>query len=285
MHTLSSILMMEHPDAADSAGWMCVFCFAAFPRRESIAAHIIARMSWDAYTEAVVRVYLPDGVIVVRPGGAIGMPTGRFPDAVGRTIHIITAHNPQGTLSSALDNDSAHDRLLEAVRVLGLAVWDAVGGDPTWTHTEASVSLVGLNDDDARELGAAYGQEAIFAWRPDAWLVLSCHDSMAKMSGWIAEEIPLTPGGTPEPIVPDLAQPDNDHDSQLTRTSASSRVRVAHPPAQNTVVVTNDRPDPVDDGETRGSVLADIYWDLGPGGGGSPGNDDSGRVVLLRHRT
>ena len=30
------------------------------------------------------------------------------------------------------------------------------------------------------------------------------------------------------------------------------------------------------------TVLAELSWDLGPGGGGSPLNDDSGCVVLLR---
>jgi hypothetical protein len=29
-------------------------------------------------------------------------------------------------------------------------------------------------------------------------------------------------------------------------------------------------------------MLASESWDLGPGGGGSPGNADSGEVVLLR---
>lgn len=49
-------------------------------------------------------------------------------------------------------------------------------------------------------------------------------------------------------------------------------------------------PDPILDEETEEGdefeevVLADLRWDLGPGGGGSPGNDDSGRVVLTRSR-
>jgi len=55
------------------------------------------------------------------------------------------------------------------------------------------------------------------------------------------------------------------------------------------VVYVDDEPDPVDPDELdldpdedAPTVLARTDWDLGPGGGGSPGNDDSGLCLLLR---
>ena len=52
-------------------------------------------MTWERYTVARVRVMSPSGVVEVR-SAPISQVVGHFPDPIGRTIHIITAHNPNG---------------------------------------------------------------------------------------------------------------------------------------------------------------------------------------------
>jgi hypothetical protein len=53
---------------------------------------------WGAYIDAVLRIEAPDRVIWVRPT-PISRSTGQYPDPEGRTICVITAHNPGGQLA------------------------------------------------------------------------------------------------------------------------------------------------------------------------------------------
>ena len=52
-------------------------------------------MTWESYTKAHVRVESPSWLIEVMPAPASGI-SQPFPDPTGRTIHIITAYNPNG---------------------------------------------------------------------------------------------------------------------------------------------------------------------------------------------
>jgi len=86
-------------------------------------------MSWQSYTEAVVRVMSSTGAIEVRSAPITESPD-RFPDPTGRAIHIITAHNPQGIDQSDAANATAHRRLLATLHERGLAHWDAAWRRP-----------------------------------------------------------------------------------------------------------------------------------------------------------
>ncbi|MFC1228079.1 DUF3293 domain-containing protein [Streptomyces sp. Sce081] len=76
--------------------------------------------------------------------------------------------------------------MLDEVRLRGLTWWPAKGGDACGTHREESVAVVGLSDTAARDLGRRFGQDAVFAWTPDAWRVLACDTGAVAVSGWAA---------------------------------------------------------------------------------------------------
>ncbi|MEV5332734.1 DUF3293 domain-containing protein [Streptomyces werraensis] len=61
-----------------------------------------------------------------------------------------------------------------------------VGGDVSGTHQEESVAVAGLSDAAARALGRRFGQDALFAWTPDASRVLACDNGAVAASGWAA---------------------------------------------------------------------------------------------------
>lgn len=140
-------------------------------------------MSWDHYTKAVVRMDAPCGSVWVHPA-PVGEIDGSFPDPDGRSIFIITAHNPEGLQASAEENRAAHARLMTSVVERDLEYWPAVGGDPTWAHTEISLAVLGLDEREARQIGREFGQEAIFVWTPSSWVVLGCQGSRRVESGW-----------------------------------------------------------------------------------------------------
>ncbi|MEU7060906.1 DUF3293 domain-containing protein [Streptomyces sp. NPDC046197] len=97
---------------------------------------------------------------------------------------MITAWNPRGRTASADDNARAQGLLLDEIRSRALTWWSAEGGDACGTHREESVAVAGLSDAAARDLGRRFGQDAIFAWTPDAWRVLACDSEAAAVSGW-----------------------------------------------------------------------------------------------------
>jgi hypothetical protein len=141
---------------------------------------------WDAYVEAVVRIESPSGVRWLKPA-SIFRTEGRYPDPDGRPIYVLTAYNPAGRLVSDEANAAARARLESHLRDRGLTWWPADGGDPYWTHVEASVALVGIAEADAIALGAEFKQEAIFAFSTANRRVVSCTDARVETTGWSVE--------------------------------------------------------------------------------------------------
>ena len=88
------------------------------------------------------------------------------------------------------------------------AHFPAAGGDRTWTHVEAGVAIVGLDDVQARELGREFGQDAIFEWSPTALAIPSCTARGARYTGWTATpvEIPTETSPPPDTPVQDVTQ-------------------------------------------------------------------------------
>jgi len=139
-------------------------------------------MSWDDYTQAILRLDLPEGEIEVAPA-AFGRTRGTFPGD-GRPIHVITAHNPGGHRSSPEDNALAQSRLTDRVTEAALEHYAAAGGDRAWEHVEPSLAVVGLDREQACALGREFGQDAIFEWSPTGLAVLSCTDARVNYTGW-----------------------------------------------------------------------------------------------------
>jgi hypothetical protein len=134
-------------------------------------------MNWGRYARAHVRMHSSQGTIVVH--GTEAIPShGPYPPAAA-SLHIITAHNPAGTLSDPEANLEAHGRLVAELTVRGHEFWDAEGGDESWTHVEPSSAVLGMTTAEAREIGSMFGQEAIFEWTPHEWIVRACRGSRA----------------------------------------------------------------------------------------------------------
>ncbi|MGW7254011.1 DUF3293 domain-containing protein [Streptomyces sp. NPDC054834] len=152
--------------------------------------------NWDLYRAAVVDIRFQDRTVRVEPRPS-GTAEGFFPEPAGSAgVHVITAMNPLGRTASADANARAQRLLLDEIRRRGLRWWSAEGGDALGTHREESVAVVGLSDTAARGLGRRFGQDAIFAWTPDAWRVLACGTDAAAVSGWAASE-KARPSGRP----------------------------------------------------------------------------------------
>jgi hypothetical protein len=96
-------------------------------------------------------------------------------------FHVLTAWNPGMARPSATDNHAANERLYRDLVSLGLHPHHAVGRDatPGSSHAELSWAVAGLTDDQARALGLAYGQWAVFRIEPGRQTVLGCEE------GWV----------------------------------------------------------------------------------------------------
>ncbi|SNT57558.1 Protein of unknown function [Streptosporangium subroseum] len=143
----------------------------------------VAVDQWTLYRQAVVDVQLADRTLRVTPS-PWDMTTGFFPESSGRTIHVITAFNPGGRTVPAEDNYRAQGVLLDEIDRRGVAWWPAAGGDAHGVHVEKSAAVVGLSEAAACELGRRFGQDAIFAWTPGSWRLLSCSSDDSAVYGW-----------------------------------------------------------------------------------------------------
>ncbi|MFD7475168.1 DUF3293 domain-containing protein [Streptomyces sp. NPDC059837] len=149
-------------------------------------SHFAKPTQWPHYLRAVVDIAFPAHVIRVTPGPLDGASSLPYPLDSAYTIHIVTAFNPRGRHDTARANLRAQHELLHSLGLHGLQWWPAVGSDPAGTHAEISAAVVGLDDAQARALGRRFGQDAVFAWAPASWRLLSCadpaHDTV--IPGW-----------------------------------------------------------------------------------------------------
>ncbi|MET8810161.1 DUF3293 domain-containing protein [Streptomyces sp. NPDC004546] len=145
--------------------------------------------NWDLYRRTVVDIRFPDRTVRVepRPRSTAEGPFPELPVPAGTTaLHIVTAYDPHGRPALAEDNACAQALLLDELDRRGLAWWPAAGGDAHGTHIEQSVAIAGLSDSAARELGRRLGQDAVFAWTPETWRLLSCDSDVTDVQGWMA---------------------------------------------------------------------------------------------------
>jgi hypothetical protein len=126
------------------------------------------------------------------PGGAVRVfaappfqASGSYPDPAGSPIAVITAHNPYGRVVSPEENDKAQADLEAGLTSQGREWWPAAGADPTWTHVEQSVAIPGMDEAEARELGARLHQEAIFIVTPASRKVIDCLSGHRSITGWV----------------------------------------------------------------------------------------------------
>lgn len=141
-------------------------------------------MSWDEYIRAVVRIELADSLVQIAPAPP-GRADGTFPDVPHDVVYVVTAFNPGGLISTEPANQQAHTALIHRLEADHVTYWEAAGGDPDWSHTEASFALIGVDEAYAKALGRDFGQDAIFEWTPTELSVLACDGQRRSSAGWI----------------------------------------------------------------------------------------------------
>lgn len=141
-------------------------------------------MSWGEYVRAVVRIDLADGLVQITPA-APGRADGTFPDVPHDVVYVVTAFNPGGLVSPESANQQAHTALIRRLETDHVTYLEAAGGDPGWTHSEASFALIGVDEAYAKALGRDFDQDAIFEWTPTELSVVACDGARRSSAGWI----------------------------------------------------------------------------------------------------
>jgi hypothetical protein len=116
---------------------------------------------------------------------------GEYPDPEDRPIYVLTAHNPGGQVASDMANAQAEERLTAELERRGLTWWPADGGDPSWTHVEPGAAVIDVDEDVVLELGAEFGQDAIFVLTPADRRIMACADKRVTVTGWSSKPDPV----------------------------------------------------------------------------------------------
>ncbi|MDF1523212.1 MAG: DUF3293 domain-containing protein [Trueperaceae bacterium] len=122
-------------------------------------------------------VYLK-AIVTVRQGDA-WVDAGAYAASVGAPVHVLTAWNPDAARPSETVNRAANERLRADLVNRGLEPMPALGADPDSPHVEESWAVVGLSDDEARVVGAAFDQVAVFRVTASELAVLACREDWA----------------------------------------------------------------------------------------------------------
>lgn len=106
--------------------------------------------------------------------GDVLVPVDRVSLSLEPRVHVITAWNPGDDRPTRAENNAANERLRVDLVKRGLNPMRAIGADPDSDHFEESWAVVGLSDESARAIGAAYGQVAVFRLANDIQTVMAC---------------------------------------------------------------------------------------------------------------
>ena len=138
---------------------------------------------WASYGRTEVEIVRPSGgTFTVRP--AARGECGPWPWPSAQPVHILTAWDPGPERPGEAANRERQAALEADLRPVSGAFWAAVGLDPVTGHREEGVAVVGIPEGAVRALGARYGQDAVFAWTPVEWAIVSCRDGRRVALGW-----------------------------------------------------------------------------------------------------
>jgi hypothetical protein len=102
-------------------------------------------------------------------------------------VHILTAWDPGPVRPGPAVNRARQSALEDDLRPLATTMMAAVGVDPVTGHREEGVAVRGVSEAVVLTLGARYGQDAVFAWTPEAWSIVGSHDGRRLTSGWAVQ--------------------------------------------------------------------------------------------------
>lgn len=138
---------------------------------------------WVSYRRTVVEITLPEeGTLTVR--SAPVAEVGTWPWPTEDPVHVLTAWDPGPARPGPAVNRARQAALEDDLRPLAATMVAAVGVDPVTGHREEGVAVRGVDESVVLALGARYDQDAIFAWTPETWSIVGCHDGRRIMSGW-----------------------------------------------------------------------------------------------------
>ena len=119
--------------------------------------------------------YLKTEVLVDEDGELVPIQRSRL--LASGSVHAVTAWNPGDQRPTDQVNRAANQALFEQLVTRGLEPVRAVGQDPDSSHAEESWAVSGTTDDIARELGAQFGQVAVFRITTGSQTVLACEEA------------------------------------------------------------------------------------------------------------
>lgn len=148
---------------------------------------------WQAYVQTHIVVPSSRYASLTVTTAPLGVTEGPFADDPEKPLYIITAHNP-GRLVSDEDNEWAHQGLWESLLPLNPSpIGQAAGYSPDGAHSELSFAVGRISRQQALELGAEFGQEAIFIWTVDQLEIVATDGSRTDAYGWISRTGSFTP--------------------------------------------------------------------------------------------
>ena len=116
-----------------------------------------------------------DSVLEVHHDGDLAHPSA-VAASHGEVVHLITAWNPDALEQPAAANQAADDLLVEVLESMGQLRHQAVGRSRDGTWREEGWCVVGLTRDEARALGARFGQVAVYEATPETVHVVWCSE-------------------------------------------------------------------------------------------------------------
>jgi hypothetical protein len=114
-----------------------------------------------------------------------------------RRFAIVTAHNPDGVLSTDTANDEYGRALSRYLRERGIESFAVVGASPDLSHHEAGRGFEVASVDEAAAISSRFRQEAFF-WVDDG-VVFLCVDASGtgwEMARWSDRLVGKTRGAT-----------------------------------------------------------------------------------------
>jgi Protein of unknown function (DUF3293) len=142
---------------------------------------------WASYERTVIEIVRPgEGILRVRsaPAPDADADGASWPWPDGQPVHLLTAWDP-GLERPGHDVNRVRQAALEAdLARLSVPLLAAVGVDPASGRREEGVAVRGLPEAEALALALRYGQDAVFAWTPAEWAIVSCRGDRRLASGW-----------------------------------------------------------------------------------------------------
>jgi hypothetical protein len=139
---------------------------------------------WDSYADTVVEIVRggEGDMLTVRPAPPGQIGDWPWPD--DEPVVVLTAWDPGAERPGTKVNRRRQQELDSLLRPMARELCHAVGEDPGSGHREEGVAVLGVAVNEARAVGARFGQEAIFVWTRDQWAIVSCASERRQALGW-----------------------------------------------------------------------------------------------------